>query len=44
MELDKTMETLKEQFEHHRMMMFKALGAIEVLEDLANKNEEEKDK
>ena len=32
--MDKTIETLKEQYEHHRTMMIKALGAIEVLEQL----------
>tara|TARA_Y100000593_G_C4206072_1_gene284370 strand:- start:387 stop:524 length:138 start_codon:yes stop_codon:yes gene_type:complete len=40
--LDKTIETLKEQLEHHKIMMIKAQGAIEVLEQL--KNEEESSK
>ena len=39
---NKTIETLREQYEQHRIMMFKALGAIEVLEQL--KAEEEKPK
>ena len=34
--LDKTIETLKEQLEHHKIMMIKAQGAIEVLEQLKN--------
>lgn len=29
------LETLKKQFEHHRVMMLKAQGAIEVLEQLS---------
>lgn len=29
-----TIENLKEQYEHHKVMMIKALGAIEVLEQL----------
>ena len=41
-------EKLKEQYEYHRTMMFKALGAIEVLGELQNKEKsdekEEKDK
>ncbi len=28
------LETLKNQFEHHKVMMIKAQGAIEVLEQL----------
>ena len=44
---NKTIESLKEQYEHHRIMMLKALGAIEVLEELQAKEnsiDEEEDK
>ena len=34
MDNNKTIESLKEQYEHHKVMMIKALGAIEVLEQL----------
>ena len=34
MDNEKTIESLREQYEHHKVMMIKALGAIEVLEQL----------
>jgi hypothetical protein len=42
--LNKTIETLREQYEYHKTMMIKAIGAIEVLEQLQQEeptNEEE---
>ena len=39
-----TIKSLKEQYEHHKTMMIKALGAIEVLEQLQLKEEEKKPK
>ena len=40
-----TIELLKQQYEHHKVMMIKALGAIEVLEQLQEEepNIEEED-
>ena len=40
-----TIESLKQQYEHHKVMMIKALGAIEVLEQLQEEepNIEEED-
>tara|TARA_R100001129_G_scaffold159825_1_gene124188 strand:- start:491 stop:661 length:171 start_codon:yes stop_codon:yes gene_type:complete len=39
---DEVLESLKAQFEHHKTMMIKAQGAIEVLEQMDNGEVQEK--
>jgi hypothetical protein len=40
----KTIETLTEQYEYHKTMMYKALGAIEVLRQLDEEDVPDKEK
>jgi hypothetical protein len=35
-----TIDALREQFEHHKVMMLKAMGAIEVLQQLDAEKED----
>tara|TARA_Y100001938_G_C7744316_1_gene260824 strand:- start:18 stop:188 length:171 start_codon:yes stop_codon:yes gene_type:complete len=38
---EEVLVSLREQYEHHRAMMFKAQGAIEILEQLESDNSKE---